>query len=545
MHFLSKCGYMGDFFANFDIYIQYIVDIKCKKIYNKVYIILGCYMSFHVKIKSLLLALIILLCVTFNQNSIFAQINTIGNFPKSYLTALNGLQKKYPNWQFVADFVPLTFEEALNMQDDLFVKLTNKQYNSWRSMRKGCYDWNKNKFISTNDGTFYGASREVIAYYLDPRNFLDEDNIFIFLDHSFENNTISVKGIENFVKGTFLSGIISDSNDEYSGRSYSEVIFDASQKTNINPLILASTILNLNGNNGSELTNGFKVKNKKVYNFYKFYSIGNTATEILYNAANFAYSQGWTTQSKAIISGAYKYFNDFSHLDNNTYYYQNFNVFDIDGRVFQISQNIEEAVNYTKILHRFYKNINDTKLVFHIPVFDSLPSSNSPLPSKTTSLNNYYLNNLEGYMLTPSFNRYVYEYSMISRGEERVYIDLPYGASLVGPNTFSLKRGNNTVKLTVKSQTGFTQVYTLKIYAYKNGTLTVVNGLHNKIIAGDTNGDEKVTLVDLANIRLHLLNINILKNDDFICADTNCDGKITTTDLENVRLHLLNLKLLN
>ena len=200
-------------------------------------------MSFRIKIKSLLLALVILLCVSFNPNGIFAQNNVIGKFPKSYITALNELQEKYPNWHFVADFVPLTFEESLNMQDDLFVKLTNKQYNSWRSMRKGCYDWNKNKFISTNDGTFFGASREVIAYYLDPRNFLDEDNIFIFLDHSFENNTISVKGIENFVKGTFLSGIISDSNDEYSGRSYSEVIFDAAQKTNINPLILASTIL--------------------------------------------------------------------------------------------------------------------------------------------------------------------------------------------------------------------------------------------------------------------------------------------------------------
>ena len=102
-----------------------------------------------------------------------------GAFPQNYQTLLNDLNDKYPNWKFVPDFVPITFTQAVTMQDDLFVKITDVDFNSWRSMRKGCYDWSKNKFVPSNEGYYYGASREVIAYYLDPRNFLNENDIYI------------------------------------------------------------------------------------------------------------------------------------------------------------------------------------------------------------------------------------------------------------------------------------------------------------------------------------------------------------------------------
>lgn len=502
-------------------------------------------MSYTVKVKSFLLTFVVLSVLCFNHNNFYAKINVVGNFPKSYQNAINTLSAKYPDWQFVADSVPLSFEEALSMQDDLFVKTTNKAYNSWRSMRKGCYDWNKNKFISIGDGTYYGASREVIAYYLDPRNFLNDENLYIFMDQCFENSTVTITELENFLKDTFLDAIVTNKNDVYYGKSFSEIIFDAAKLTDTNPLIIVANILGANGNNGSELTNGFKVKKTVVYNYFNISAFGNTTNEILQNSANYAYSQGWTTQSKAIIDGACKISNDNSHLENNTFYYQSFNVFDIDGRIFQYSSDIEEAVNCAKLLSEFYKNKRTSNLVFHIPVFTVMPSSNSPLPSKTDKLNNYYLENMDGYMLTPYFNRYTYEYSMVSRGAERLYIDLPKGATLVSPETFNLKGGSNTVELVIKAQTGYTNTYKVNINAYKKGTLSIVIGTKNKIVSGDTNGDEKVTIADLANIRLHLLNMYTLKDENFVCADTNCDGKITTTDLENVRFHLLKILSLN
>ena len=61
------------------------------------------------------------------------------------------------------------------------------------------------------------------------------------------------------------------------------------------------------------------------------------------------------------------------------------------------------------------------------------------------------------------------------------------------------------------------------------------------IVKGDTNGDGKITLSDLANIRLHLLGKFVLKDNNSLGADTNKDGKISLNDLANVRLHLLGL----
>lgn len=523
-----------------------MVDIKYEKIYNNiVYIELGGNMSYIVKIKSILLTLVLLSVVCFNHNNFYAKSNIVGDFPKSYQSAINTLTAEYPNCQFVADSVPLSFSEAVSMQDDLFVKTTNKSYNSWRSMRKGCYDWNKNKFMPVGDGSYYGASREVIAYFLDPRNFLNNDDFYIFLDQSFKNSCVTISDLENFLKGTFLDGTVSNENDTYHGKTFAEIIFEAAKITNINPLIIAVNILNASGNNGNALTNGFKLKKTVVYNYFNISAFGNTANEILKNSANYAYSQGWTTQSKAIIEGACKISNDNSHLENNTFYYQNFNVFDIEGRVFQYSQDVEETVNCAKLLSKFYKDKSNIKFVFHIPVFTTIPSSVSPLPSKTDKLNNYYIDNMEGYMLTPYFNRYTYEYSMVSRGEERLYIDLPKGATLTSPKIFNLKGGSNIVELIVKSQTGYTSIYKVNILAYKKGTLSIIVGTENKIVLGDTNGDNCVSITDLANIRLHLLNMYTLENEHLICADTNCDGNITTTDLDNVRFHLLNILSLN
>ena len=61
------------------------------------------------------------------------------------------------------------------------------------------------------------------------------------------------------------------------------------------------------------------------------------------------------------------------------------------------------------------------------------------------------------------------------------------------------------------------------------------------IIKGDTNNDNKITLVDLANIQKHLLGIITLSGRDYTGADTDNNGNITIVDLANVQKHLLGL----
>ena len=52
-------------------------------------------------------------------------------------------------------------------------------------------------------GYWYGASRKAIAYYMDPRNFLDEINIFQFLDvNNYDESSVSYDGLKRKVNGT-------------------------------------------------------------------------------------------------------------------------------------------------------------------------------------------------------------------------------------------------------------------------------------------------------------------------------------------------------
>ena len=62
---------------------------------------------------------------------------------------------------------------------------------------------------------------------------------------------------------------------------------------------------------------------------------------------------------------------------------------------------------------------------------------------------------------------------------------------------------------------------------------------------GDTNGDGKISLIDLANVQRHLLGLMKLAGDNFTAADTNGDGKISLIDLANIQRHLLGLINLN
>ena len=58
-------------------------------------------------------------------------------------------------------------------------------------------------------------------------------------------------------------------------------------------------------------------------------------------------------------------------------------------------------------------------------------------------------------------------------------------------------------------------------------------------VAGDANGDGRVTITDMISIKSVLLGKSTLTGDAAKAADTNGDGKITITDFIQVKAHLL------
>ncbi len=464
-------------------------------------------------------------------------------FPKSYKSYLKELNEKYPNWVFISEKVPQNFADSVALQDNLFYKLVKTDYNSLRSLRKGCYNWSTGKFVETDSGGWYGASREVIAFYMDPRNFLNINNIFIFMQQSYDSKIQTLDSVKDIVKDTFLDSKISDKNDEYYNKSYAEVILIAAKKSLVNPLVLAATILQEQGTKGSTLSKGAEYNKTTVYNFFNFGAAGSTALQVLNSGKEFAYSRGWTTPSKSIIGGAISYENGYHSRGQDTYFYKNFNVLHPYETNHQYAQNVADSVNSAKFLKNIYSEMNDAKLYFRIPVFEDLPTDVSTLPKSNSKLNNYYFSDIDVDGLTPSFNRYTYEYSLSISGNTTVTLKLPKGASFVSDESVSVKKGQKTIKLKVKSETGYFNTYVLNVEALKSSTITFS---HNSVVTstvqkGDCTGDGKITILDLANVRLHLLDIIKLKGNNLKGADTNSDDKVTILDLANIRLHLLGI----
>ena len=510
--------------------------------------------------------------LTYNPDAKFEE--KIKAFPKSYQDALRSLHAKYPKWEFIPDPVNSSFnasvaEQLTNMRKQVQIGSSAHPI-SWRSMGLGSYDWNKKAWVNTNGG-WTGASKEVVAYYMDPRNFLNDTEIYMFLEQSYNSAVQNDAGIKKIIKGTFLEKKYTNASGEPGGGSYLSVIKTAAQKSGVNPYIIASKIIQEQGVKGtSSLISGTYSGYKGYYNFFNIGAYGSSATDVIVNGLKRAKANGWNTRYKSILGGAQFLGNNYISKGQDTYYYQDFNVHG-DG-THQYAQAVHDAYNKGVSLAETYKSQEDMSLSFKIPVFTDMPSNNSPMPPKNSKKNNYYFSKISVDGLTPSFNMYTTKYNLAVSKDTVIKVKtVGDGATNASKAKYTLTKGVNKVVLSVKSESGYLNYYTITVNASKNCNLYVKpetgdnqssgdgmsgNGdsltgsdssdssANDKILKGDTNGDGKLTIIDLAKIQMHLLNKKSLKDNYFKAGDINSDGKITIIDLARIQMHLLGVKLI-
>src|SRR5699024_8973900 len=93
-------------------------------------------------------------------------------FPESYKDGLRQLHAQYPNWVFKAMHVNYTWDESVAGESILGHSLVeNYMPSSWKSTAPGAYNWDTGEYIIVDGGRWVNASREIIEYYMDPRNF--------------------------------------------------------------------------------------------------------------------------------------------------------------------------------------------------------------------------------------------------------------------------------------------------------------------------------------------------------------------------------------
>lgn len=276
-------------------------------------------------------------------------------FPVSYKKKLRDLHKTHPNWGFVGFKTGIDWTAALTKQTKKGTSLVSKAYPA--KYRDGSKQYEKG---------WYKANSKVVAYYMDPRNFLNEDSIYMFEDLSYKPNYQTVAVVSEILKSTKLPSY---------GFS-AELFTNAGAATNVSPVFLASRARQENGN-GGDAVNGTAVLGKTVYNPFNIGAFGGTNP--LYNGLIYAYGKGWTTPAKAVEGGAAELAENYIYSGQYTCYYQRFNVKNGAAKVgtHQYMTNImapySEALS-TKTSYNKY-GITGKPILFEIPIYDSMPKA--------------------------------------------------------------------------------------------------------------------------------------------------------------------------
>lgn len=145
--------------------------------------------------------------VSYTQDGDFeSQLSTEG-FPESYKIRLRQLHAEFPNWRFKAQHTNLDWNTAVKEESKVGKSLVHtNSMSSWKSMADGAYNWDTSSWVGYDGSSWVTASEDIVKYYMDPRNFLDETNIFQFLTHSYDSNSHTMEGLNTMIKGTFLQG---------------------------------------------------------------------------------------------------------------------------------------------------------------------------------------------------------------------------------------------------------------------------------------------------------------------------------------------------
>ena len=326
----------------------------------------------------------------------------ISNFPKEYQSALNKIKDKHPNWNFEAYYTGIPWSTVLLNE--------TSSHGRNRVIKTADASW---RCSCGNVASGYAcASEGIIGYHLDARNFLNEINIFQFLEISYNSKIHNLSGVKSAVKGTFLDNTITyRKNGKSYTKSYAEIILEAAEESNMSPYSIVTKIIQEVGTNGSASVKGTYSGYKGYYNFYNLgaYDTGNA----IVNALKYAKDTGWDNQYDAIIDGAIQISNSYTNAGQNTAYFYKWDVVGTkilksgssqkvsssDMFWHQYMTNVQDPTSQSKPLYNTYarNGVLDKSLNFIIPIYEDMPSSvDMPSGFSDDTEDLYYVNCTDG-----------------------------------------------------------------------------------------------------------------------------------------------------
>lgn len=464
----------------------------------------------------------------------FESYMTKQGFPESYKPYLRKLHEQHPKWIFTAQKLGVDWNTALKEECVVGRNLVHSSaLASWKSMEKGAYDFNGGYWYGL-DGSWVAASKEIIMYYMDPRNFLNDTYIFMFENQSYDPSYQTESGVKTILADTFMSGSYTcpDTKKKY---TYSQTFMDAAKKSGVSPYHLASRCRNEQGVNGAPQSLGTV---KGYENYFNFFDIQAYATSTMTAAemgckyaktTNPTYLLPWTNQYKSIVGGSIFLGTGYITKAQDTLYLQKFDMVDGGNGLYYhqymtcVFGQANEAIS---LKNAYSQDILNSAMEFKIPVYNNMPDKLCPKPTSSGDNNNYLKSlSVSGTSISPKFDKFTASYTATVKAEvSSVTVNAnPLGksAKVSGKGKVSLKTGENTIKVTCTAASGVKRTYTIKI-TRKAASQTLQQG--------DVNGDKYLTVVDALLMLRYNAGKTQLDSAQLKRADMNGDGKVDVID---------------
>ena len=256
--------------------------------------------------------------------------------------------------------------------------------------------------IAKDGASWVSASKNCVAYFMDPRNFLDENHIYMFEQLAYDSSSQTQAGVEAILQGSFMYknniGYI-DTAGKYQTTNtlYSAQIMTAAKNAKVSAYHIASKILQEIGSKANSKYAGMGASgsvtgtySKTYTGIYNFYNIGATssanpiANGLKWAKSGSTYQRPWNTPEKSILGGAQYLGEKYINAGQNTMYLQRFNV-KSNGTysiyTHQYMTNISGAASEAASTADAYQSLGIAAhaKTFVIPVFNNMPNESNTI----------------------------------------------------------------------------------------------------------------------------------------------------------------------
>lgn len=435
-------------------------------------------------------------------------------FPDSYKPGLRALHALYPKWKFKALHTDHKWQDAVNAQYRAGVSLIQNSTNdAWKSYDEAAYTWKTNQWKIYDGTSWVMCSKEIIEYYLDPRNMLGPVRIFMFENLQYNPQLHTRDGVAKILSGTPMASgnkftyLHTDDNGNTADRTieYVDAYMEAAAEAEVSAYHIASRSAQEVGSSATNpLISG--VYPEPYNGLYNYYGIGAYATPgftVAENGLQYAkygprrkpiddtFTQAqidrvkellipWDNQYKAILGGAIFIGTSYVNVQQHTIYLQRFNLISEIYNPFthQYMTNIAAAVSESSKLANAYaaQNATNSEIEFLIPIYKEMPEKPAPMPPATGNKNNWLSDiRIDGSRVTPTFDAAVrqgYSY-VVEESKASVRIKATPVSSKSSINNapageliknYNLQYGDNLIKLTVAAENGDKRTYEVNVY---------------------------------------------------------------------------------